>query len=118
MSEMYTITNEKRFLVIRFLSEPKFEHVIQAIDDVSENYNPKKRLWVLSKGLNLTSAKMIEIGNHGKVKFSAPAQSAIVVPDDLAFGLVRVQGVYREDGIVDERLFRTEEEAREWLAKD
>lgn len=57
------------------------------------------RMWDLSSGVGLNSAEVKKIAEYGKVVFIEHSESrvAVVAPSDLAFGIVRMESVYRDD---------------------
>lgn len=113
----YVIETLDGITIVRFLESPVFEDITEAIDELSL-YQPGLRLWDLGKGLNLSSDELRKIAEHGKRKVTAPAKIAIVCPSDLSFGLARMYDVYRQQDIIEERVFRTEKEGLTWLNSD
>ena len=111
----YSIVSTDGVTTIRFFKEPGFDDICSAIDDIVENYLSDLRLWLFSCGLNFTNIQIKQLAEYAKSKFLIPSKSAIVAPKDLDFGLARVHDVYREDGFVEQMVFRTEQKARVWL---
>ena len=103
----YTIKVEGDISVIRFLET-------LSIDELSIT-QPQLRLWDLSNGMNLSEIEIQKIAEYGKLKFTSPARVAILAPADLTFGLSRMHEVYKEQAILEERIFRNENDAFEWL---
>jgi len=65
---------------------------------------------------NFTTQEIISIALYGKQKFIKPNKLAIYAVKDLAFGEMRQFMVYREEeNKAIPRVFRSEEEAIEWL---
>ena len=117
MSKIYNIEYLNGITKINFLEKPTFEEVQHAIDDVAENYPYEKRLWNLSdSNFNFTTKEIIDISKYGKSKFIKPNKIAIVATNDLAYGEMRQFMVYREEeNKADACVFKTEEEAINWL---
>ena len=117
MAQKYSIDTTDGVTTVRFFNKPEFDDICNAIDDVAENYLSPLRLWDLSFGLNLTDTQLRQVAAYGKARFSIPSRIAIVAPKDLTFGMSRMYAVYREDDLVEEKIFRAEEEARSWLSR-
>lgn len=117
MTEVYTIESVDGITAIRFLKAPSTEEVHRAVDDVADNSPTNLRLWDLTCGSFIQSSDQLKaLAAYGKSKLFPPSKVAIVAPEDLAFGLSRVFEVYREDDVSEHMVFRSEEEARIWLA--
>ncbi|MFC1813927.1 hypothetical protein ACFL03_14680 [Thermodesulfobacteriota bacterium] len=115
MGSKYLIESKDGITTVRFSIDPGLDDICNAIDDVAENYLSELRLWDLSNGFSLTDAHLQKLAEYGKSKFLIPSKAAVVAPQDLAFGVARVHDVYREDEFLEQRVFRTEQEARAWL---
>jgi uncharacterized protein (DUF169 family) len=69
-------------------------------------------------GVDLTNEEIINIAEYGKSIFIKPSRIAIVAPQDLAYGLSRMFGVYRDqESHSSAGVFRNKKEAMEWLKK-
>ena len=115
MNKDYTIETIDGITVVRFHQKPDFNDICSAIDDISKEYPSPLRLWDLSCGVDLTATELEQMAKYAKTKFLTPSKAALVAPSDLAFGLSRIHEVYRQDDFVVENVFRTEQEARDWL---
>ena len=115
MAPNYRIESQDGITTIRFPTTPELDDIRRAIDDVVENYLSGLRIWDFSNGFSLTDAELKQLAEYGKSKFSIPSKVAVIALNDLAYGVARVHDVYREDGFCDQRIFRTEQEARAWL---
>mgnify|MGYP006300744487 CR=1 FL=1 len=115
MAKNYSIESADRITIVRFIRKLELEDICKAIDDVAENYLSEFRLWDFSCGSNLSYTEIEQVAEYGKSKFLIPSKVAIIAQDDLTFGSARVHDVYRENGKIEERVFRTEKEAISWL---
>ena len=117
MSEIHVITYENGITKIKFLVKPTFEQTKSIIDEVAENYPYEKRLWDLSEiKFDFSTEEIEKIADYGKCKFTKPNKLAIYAIDDLGFGEMRQFEVHREEeGKSIPGVFRTEQEAIEWL---
>ena len=118
MSDIYKIELMDGICIVRFAAAPSFEQAKEAITEVSQFPESKRRIYDLSNGLDLSSNELAKLAEHGKRLFTKPSRVAIVATEDLAYGLARLESVYREDGIIDQATFRTEAEALDWLGLD
>ena len=118
MAEVYTIESFDGITAIRFSKAPSTEVFRNAVDDVADDNPTTLRLWDLTCGGFTQSADQLkELAAYGKSKPFPPSKVALLAPEDLAFGLSRAFEVYREDDVSEHMVFRTEEEARIWLAQ-
>ena len=115
MAKNYTIESKEGITIIRLIKEAGLEDLCHAIDDVANNFLSDLRLWDISCGVNLTDTEISQLAEYGKSKFFIPSKIAIVAPKDLAFGIARMHDVYRKDDLVEQEVFRTEQEAWAWL---
>ncbi len=115
MNKSYSIETTDGITIVRFRQKPGFEDICNAIDDVSKASLGPLRLWDLSCGIDVSATELEQMAKYAKTKFLTPSKAAIVAPMDLAFGLSRIHEVYRNDDFVEENVFRTEQEARNWL---
>lgn len=119
MADDYQIEHRDGVTRIRFSSRPSFAQVKTALDDVAAHHPYQRRLWDLSNiKFDFTQQEIQRIADYGKTKFVEPNRMAIVAPGDLAFGEMREFEVYRaQPGHSQARVFRTEQEALEWLGQ-
>jgi hypothetical protein len=115
LGKNYSIEYKDEVTTVRFFREPGLDDMCNAVYDVTESYPSELRLWDLSCGINLSNIEIEQLAEYAKSKFLTPAKIAVVAPGDLAFGLARVHDFYREEEIIEQRVFRTEQEARAWL---
>ena len=114
MTKNYTIQILDEVSIVRFTEPPSYSDIINTLNEFSDNEQPL-RLWDLTSGMNLTTNELISIADHGKKTLKKAAKVAIVAPSDLTFGLSRMHGVYREQDSLDANVFRSKEEAINWL---
>ena len=101
---------------VRFTKETGVEDIRNAIDEVAENHLSDLRLWDIScEGINLTGRQIKQLAKYGRSKFLIPSKVAIVVQEDLAYGLMRMYEVYKNEGLSETRIFCSDQEARIWL---
>ena len=115
MDKNHSIETTDGIITVRFNKEPGFDEICLAIDDVADNYHGELRLWDLSCGLTLTNDQVQQLAEYSKFRLHKPARLAIVAPQDLSFGLLRMYEVYRKEEHINQKIFRSEQEARDWL---
>ena len=118
MSPIYSIQYIEGITVVSFNSKPNYQDTRDVIDDISENYSYKKRLWDLTgANFNFDMEEIKAISEYGKSKFIKENKIAVVAPNDLAFAEMRAFIVYREEEHTESMVFRTKLEAIDWLNK-
>lgn len=118
MDKPFHIVFENEVLIVRFLREPTLNEYQDAIDAVSNKDSNQIRLWDISCGLKWPSESIQALGRYAKSKLASSGDLvAVYAPDNLTYGLFRMNGVYREDNHVSYRVFRDWEDALNWLKK-
>ena len=115
MTKNYLIKSSNDITEICFITKANLNDLLTAMDDVADNYYNKLRLWDISHGVNLSESDIKQVANYAKLKFLTPGRSVIVAPSDLEFGIARMGNVYREDDVLIQKVFRTKQEALDWL---
>lgn len=115
MTKNYSIKISNGITEIRFTKVAKLSCICDAMDEVIEKYLTNFRLWDISNGIDLNSSEAQKVGEYAKSKFLTPGWSAIIAPTDLSYGTARMEDVYREDNLVTQKVFRSEQEALDWL---
>lgn len=118
MLKNYSIEVVDEICVVRFSKKPTRIEVLSAIDDSSAIGKFRKRLWIYQAGADLKADEIREIGEYCIKIWPVPSKVAVVVPDDLSFGLARMHDVFREQEGVETKVFKTEQEAIGWLKKE
>ena len=118
MNNIFSVKLVDGITTIRFFKKPELADAFAAIDEAARIDEHGLRLWDLSEGIDLPSSQLKQIAEYGKNKLSTSAKVAIVAPQDLTFGLTRVYEVYREQEQLEYMVFRTEQEAINWLRSE
>ena len=119
MEKNYLINQENGITCVRFTQKPTHADLQQAVDDIAENHPYEFRLWDLSDvHFDLSMEEIQAIADYGKRRFTKPNKAAFVAPQDLSYGVMRAFEVYRKQDHADARVFRTRQEALEWLDKN
>ena len=109
------ITRIDEIMKIKFSYKPSREDMLLGLDVTAEKFPALLRMWVFADGISLSSQELQTVSEHAKTLFPPNSKLALVSPTDLGFGLSRIYNVYREDGATNVMVFRSEEEAEEWL---
>ena len=112
----FSISREAIFVSINFTSTVDLILFKKAITCVEENTLSRKRLWIFSKGLDLSPGDMLILVQYAKQKFSYSSKVAMVGYDDLTFGLLRMFSSLREMGQVQIMPFKSISKATNWLS--
>lgn len=116
MTKNYEIDTNNGITRLRFSVTAKKHDVIQAIDDLVDNYPCDLRLWDISKGgMSISATELREISNYGKSKFKNPSKLAIVAPKETDFTGSLLFEIYRRDEYTEQKVFRNERDATAWL---
>lgn len=115
MKPNYSIERVDGVLVVRFEETPTLQEISSAIEVLAKTEDNSLRLWVFRKDANFSSAEIVQIANHHKSLQFPPSRMAVVAPTDLAYGLARMHEVYRSQDNQIQAIFRTEQEAFEWI---
>jgi hypothetical protein len=102
-------------LLVRF-HERDVGNLPIAVDAAGQLPDRPLRLWDLrGLGFDLSTPALRSLAERARSQPHPPRRFAVVVETDLAFGLVRMFGVFREQEGIAQSVFRTLEEALEWL---
>ena len=116
MTKNYEIDIKHGITRLRFSGTARKDDVIEAIDDLVENYPCELRLWDISKGgMNISAAELREISNYGKSRFTKPSKLAIVARKETDFTGSLLFEIYRRDEYTEQKVFRNERDATVWL---
>ena len=117
MSKKYKIEKVNDIAIISFSSAPTFDDAIDVIDNLKDNSIYHLRLWDFSKILfDFNTEEIQQIASYGKLRFTEKNRIALVAPQDISFGILRMFEAYRDQNTFSvARVFRTKDEALKWL---
>jgi hypothetical protein len=115
MDKKYSIENIDGIVEVRFLQNPQAQDICDSLDDAAQIHANDLRLWDFSCGVDLTSHDIEIVAEHAKIIQMQSGKVAIVAPQDLTYGLFRMYEVHRHEERVQINVFRTLQDAREWL---
>lgn len=117
MKPNYSIERVDGVLVVRFKEMPTLQEISSAIGELAKTEDNCLRLWIFNKGASFSSDEIFQIAYHHKSLQFPPSRMAVVAPTDLAYGLARMHEIYRSQDNQIQAIFRTEQEAFEWLLR-
>lgn len=92
------------------------DEIRKAITEVALFRDTKKEMWVLQNlHLNLSSEELIDLAHAVKSNPYKPEKVAVVTNNDLLYGLSRMFSGFREEPGTEISVFRTTDEALDWL---
>ena len=116
MPPSYSIEMAGDILIVSFSGPPSLSDYCAAMDEIAKHEDNLLRLWDMSCGFSMSHDNIERMAKYARLKLSSPGSKvAVYAPQDLTFGLFRVNEVYRTHGSVAYQVFRHKEEAIEWL---
>jgi hypothetical protein len=113
----YDITQTDGITVIKFFCPPDIDSFQIALSDVRARFPSSARLWDCTCGNILSAEHLRKIGERAKAIDTDVEEIAIVVKDDGDFGLARMISVYRVSAKTTLKIYRSRQEALDWLAR-
>ncbi len=114
----YAISVHKDFVRIDFQATPTVEMQLEIQQTVSIGYPGRRRLYCLNgTRFMFTVAELQRIAENAKSYPHPPDRVAIVTDHVISYETARLHRHYRSGPVTEERIFRTEEEAMDWLGQ-
>ena len=101
--------------IIRVPARPTLQRLLEIVAEVATTDDCRRRLWDLTKGFDLSAEEIGKLAARGREHWPIACRVAYLAGDDLAYGLLRMFEVFREQENYETRVFRDEDEARAWL---
>ena len=117
MAKKYIIEIIDGIVEVRFTEDPEAQDICDSLDDAAQVSPNNLRLWDYTCGANLTGHDIEQVAEHARTIQIQSGRVAIVAPQDLTFGLFRMYEVHRKEERIQLSVFRSIEEAREWLKR-
>ena len=116
MTEVYSIELRDGIVCVTFPRPPQVEEFYRALDEVIALERNRYRLWDFSCGLDWSTTELELIADYAKANARIPSSKiGVIAPDDLTYGLFRMHDVFREDQFAEQVVFRSRDEAIDWL---
>jgi hypothetical protein len=118
MKATFEIHEKEGVLFIGIKGEPTVADITQALDQTRDEsgYSSLSRLWDFRKAVfDFSAEELEEIASHAASADDRPAKVAMLVNQDLSYGVSRMYEAYRKNALTDVKVFREEAEAVDWL---
>ena len=118
MRASFDIFEKDGVLVIAIAVDPTVEDIKRALSKTRDasGYRNMSRLWDFREAaFDFSMEELEEIASFASSADAAPARVAMLVGQDLSFGVSRMYGAYRENTLTEVKVFRHEPEALAWL---
>lgn len=120
MEKNYSITSQDNVTVVRFASRVDLDTAKAAIHEAALRDTARLQLFDFSPGgrFDLNSSEIQQLADFGRrIRDADSWKVAIVAPEDLDYGLLRMYRAYRDQGSTEVRhhVFRECDEALAWL---
>jgi len=115
MAKKYLIENIDGIVAVRFTQEPEAQDICDSLDDAAQINPNNLRYWDFSCGTNLASQDVEKVAEYARTIQMHPGKVAIIAPQDLTYGLFRMYEVYRQEERIQLQVFRSTQEAIDWL---
>jgi len=114
----FDIFEKEGVLFISIKGDPTVSEIKRVLEQMRDEsgYRNLSRLWDFRKAAFHFSVKELEeIASHASSADLDPARVAMLVSQDLSYGVSRMYEAYRKSPLTDVKVFRDEAEAIEWL---
>lgn len=121
MSAKFDINVKQGILYVRATGVPTADEIIQVLKQIQDgtSYTHKLRLWdYRNADFKLEKGELERVSNQASKADGEPGKVAMLVNEDLAFGLARMYEVYRESAFTNVEVFREESKAVAWLLEE
>ena len=118
MKAKFDIYEKNGVLFISIEGDPTVSDIKQALDQTRDEsgYSNLARLWDFRKSsFDFTAEELEEIASHASSADIDPARVAMLVSQDLSYGVSRIYEAYRKSALTDVKVFRDEADAIEWF---
>ena len=120
MNATFDMYEKEGILYIDIEGDPTVSDIIKALDRMRDKsgYSSLCRLWDFRKASFAFSAEELEeIASHASSADQAPSRVAMLVNQDLSFGVSRLYEAYRKNTLTDVKVFRDKTAAIQWLVE-
>jgi len=118
MQAIFDIYEKNGVMFICIEGDPTVSDVKQTLDQTRDEsgYSNLSRLWDFRKTtFDFSAEELEEIASHASSADIDPSRVAMLVNQDLSYGVSRMYEAYRKTPLTDVKVFKDEAEAIEWL---
>ena len=115
----YVIEREDDIVRVDYKRSPQPEDMYELLDQLGEMEDSELRMYVMIDAeILLSTAEVREGAEYAREKKNQPRRIAVVAPGDITYGISRIFKVFRESQETELQVFRSLDDAREWLRSD
>jgi hypothetical protein len=118
MEMTYEITEIQDILVVSIKGKPSVDDIKHILDQIrnESGYSHSARLWDFQESsFNFSQNEILDIASYASAVDSRPSKVALLVKEDLSFGVSRIYEVFRHTDLTKTSVFRDKTEALAWL---
>jgi hypothetical protein len=118
MGMTFEITETQDILVISIKGEPCVDDIKQILDQIrnASGYTHSARLWDFqASSFTFSQNEVLDIASYASTADKRPAKVAMLVKEDLSFGVSRIYEVFRNTDLTQINVFKDKTEALTWL---
>jgi hypothetical protein len=114
----YEIAEMENILVVTIKGNPGVDDIKHILDQTrnESGYTHSARLWDFQESsFSFSQNEVIEIASYASAGDIRPAKVAMLVKEDLSFGVARIYEVFRHTDLTETHVFKDKTEAVAWL---
>jgi len=114
----YEICEQDDILLVSIKGNPSVDDIKLILDKTrnASGYSHTARLWDFRDAdFNFSQHEIIDIAAYASVADDRPSRVAMLVSEDLAFGVSRIYEAFRHNNLTRINVFRDKAEAIAWL---
>jgi hypothetical protein len=118
MSMIFKITEMQDILVISITGDPCVDDIKQILDQIqnASGYTHSARLWDFqASSFTFSQNEVLDIASYASTSDRRPAKVAMLVKEDLSYGVSRMYEVFRNTDLTQINVFKDKTEAVRWL---
>ena len=118
MNMSYKLSEQDDILLVSIRGNPSVDDIKHILDETRDasGYSHNARLWDFREAtFNFSQHEIIDIADYASDADNSPARVALLVSEDLAFGVSRIYEAFRHNNLTRIHVFRDKALAITWL---
>ncbi len=118
MGMTYEIAEMEDVQVVSIKGKPSVDDIKHILDEIQNEsgYSHSARLWDFQESsFNFSQSEVLDIASYASAGDNRSAKVAMLVKEDLSFGVSRVYEVFRHTDLTEIKVFKDKIEALAWL---
>ena len=118
MGMTYELSEIENVLVVSIKGNPGVDDIKHILDQIrnESGYSHSARLWDFQEsGFDFSQDEVLDIAAYASAGDIRPAKVAMLVREDLSFGVSRIYEAFRNTDLTEINVFRDKTEALAWL---